>query len=114
MPFLIWPPGQVLGMYKIEDFVDVPSPDDRYIATGFHVLGSAIVHDTVVVQLRLGNERYDAKNKDSLFILDDTSSSHSFNLSWASDNELVVTYTPGSIYLQKFSWKDVTIKYIPK
>jgi len=114
IPFLIWSPGQILGMYKIEDLVEVPSPDGRYIASGYHVWGSAVVHDSTIFNIRPKNDWFNSKENEALLVVDMTGPNNPFNISWTNNKELVVTYTPGSIYLQKFNWKDVAIKYIEK
>lgn len=112
--FSVWPPGQLLGMYKIEDRVEVVSPDGRYIASGYHLLGSAVVHDSTIFLIRPKNGWLYGKGDEDLLIVDMIGSDNPFSISWANNKELVVTYTSGSIYLQKFNWKDVAIKYIEK
>ena len=94
------------------DSVEVVSPDKRYVAIGFHVIGGATTRNSTIIQLRSNN--FFGGTKIPVFIVDMIHPDNPFNISWVKKNELVVTYTPGSIYIQKFSWKDVTIKYIQK
>jgi hypothetical protein len=103
--FLFFERGE---MSQIRDTVAVKSPDNRYIATGFHVIGSATVHNSTVIQIRTNAF---LRKGDPVFIVDDLGA---FNISWARKDELTVTYTTGPIYLQNFDWHGITIKYIQK
>ena len=96
------------GMYRVEDSVEVTSPDNKYIATGFHVVGSAVVHNSTIVQIR-SNKFSDEKHP--VFVVDNLAP---FNIAWTQNNELEVTYTEGPIHMQQFNWKDVAIKYNQK
>jgi hypothetical protein len=113
-PFLIWPPGQVLGMYKIEDRIEAASPDGKYVASGYHVWGGATVQNSTIIEIRPKAGWFNQKSEAQLIVDMTQPGDNPFGISWADNNDLVVTYTAGSTYIQKPKWKDVNIKYIPK
>lgn len=107
--FSIWPIGQIFGMYRIEDSVAVESPDHRYVATGYHLIGSAVVHSSTLVEMKAAS--FFAGETEAVFIIDNLKP---FTISWTNKNELTIQYSGAEIYLQKSNWKDVTIKYLQK
>jgi hypothetical protein len=108
-PLLVGPPGQMTGMYKIEDPMAVASPNGKYVATGFHAVESAAAHDSTVIQISPAQSSTSAEPP--VFMVDNLGA---FKVSWSGNNELVITYTPGPVSMQRFSWKGITIKYVQK
>lgn len=108
-PYLFWDFIDYLGSSQYEDQVEMASPDGRYVAYGYHVIGGATVSDSTFVMIRTKGEALDYKKNDLLFVVDDLGP---FKLIWKNNTELLIKYTPGPIYMQTFSWKDVSVKYI--
>jgi hypothetical protein len=98
-----------LSYNKYEDQIEVASPDSRYIAAGYHIVGGATTTDSTVVLIRSKDELLDYDKNSLLFIVDNLGPFHLF---WKNNNVLIIKYTPGPIYTQEFRWKDVGIRYI--
>ncbi len=98
---------------EIKDRTSVSSPRGEYIADGFHTLAKVtMAHDSTVVRLRTKEMSFDDEASTPVLVVDDLGD---FSLAWTNDHELVVHYTPGPTpYLQESTWRDVTIRYIPR
>ena len=109
--FILWKASDGFGMYKIEDRMEVISPDGRYVASGYHVWGSAVVHDSTVFTLR---QKQSGTEETSIMVVDMTGPNNPFAMHWVDNTHLTVTYTHGSIYSKESSWKDVNVTYDEK
>ena len=98
-----------LSYNRYEDQIEVTSPDSRYIAAGYHIIGGATTTDSTIVLIRSKGEPLDYDKNSLLFIVDNLGS---FHLLWENSNELIVKYTRGPVYAQKFRWKDICVRYI--
>jgi hypothetical protein len=94
---------------KYEGSIEVLSPSGKYIAAGCHIIGGATTTNSTFVEIRSKNEGRKYKDDGLLFMVDNLDP---FKISWKNDHELMIRYTPGPIYIQKFEWKDVAIHYI--
>jgi hypothetical protein len=100
-----------LSYNKFEDGVEVESPDHNYSVVGYHMLGGAVSRNCTVILIRSKNERLNYRTNAPLLVVDNLGP---FNISWVKNDELAISFTSGPIDLQKFGWKNVTVRYIQK
>jgi hypothetical protein len=93
---------------QYEGLIEVSSPGGEYIASGCHIIGGATTTNSTFVEIRLKGEERDYRKNEVVFMVDNLGP---FDISWMNDRVLVIRYVSGPIYIQKFQWKDVGIKY---
>ena len=98
-------------MSEITDRVDLESPDHRYVATAYHVLGSATVENSTIVVIHAKGQSWDDRTNQPVLIADNLKP---FHLSWDQNRLLVVQCSLDYRYSQKWSWNDVTVQYVEK
>ena len=99
------------GMSTMKDRVDIDSPDHRYVATGYHILGSAMDANMTIVVVHAKGQSYDDPKNDSVLVADNLSP---FQLTWDGDQKLTVHCSLDQTYRKKDFWNDVSIEYIGK
>jgi len=106
-----WALDGFAGTSKIEDRIEVTSPDGRYVASGYHVWGGATVQNCTVFTLR---QKQPGTDEMSIMVVDMTGPNNPFAMHWADNTHLTVTYNHGSIYSKESNWQDVRVSYDEK
>jgi hypothetical protein len=98
-------------MSEIKDRSDVESPDHRYVATGYHIIGGATVSDSTIIVVHEKGQSYADRTNEPVLIADNL---EPFSMKWESSRSLVVKCSLSNTYSKLTSWKDLTVEYSEK
>ena len=94
---------------EVQDRIEVESPDHRYVATGYHVLGGATVANMTIVVIRPKGITTSHDSDDSVLIADNIAP---FQISWTSPRLITVKCSSDRVYSKMTSWHDVKVQFV--